>query len=79
MARQTVTLTDSWQQVASGKCVITVLDDGNGAIFFNETATDVDALPIRAKNNQQFAQASGVDTFMKASGDGWEILVDGVI
>ena len=83
MAKATITPTDTYgSAVASGECVITILTPGNGTLFINETATDVNANRYGAdlKANHQLTQNSAVDTFIRSSGDkDWEILIDGVI
>lgn len=83
MAKATVVTANTYgSAVASGECVITILDPGNGTLFINETATDVDAnrFGVKLKANDQLTQNSAVDTFVRSTGDKpWELLIDGVI
>ncbi len=84
MARATVITTASHVQVASGECVITVLDRGDGTLFINETATDVDANRFGRsdiKVNDQLTQNSAVTTFVRSTDANkpWTLLIDGTI
>ena len=79
MAKTTVTVTQTYQQVASGQCVITIKERGEGIIFFNETASDTNAYKLNPVPEDQFQQTSSVQTHVKASGDGWQIIVDGTL
>lgn len=79
MARDTFAVTTSWQQVASGIVTITIQKQGSGTLFFNETDSDVDANRFTAVSQDQFVQDSAVPTWVRASQDGWEILVDGAL
>lgn len=82
MAKATETTTGSHVQVASGECVITVLDPGNGTLFINETATDVNANRFGSalRANDQLTQNSAVDTFVRSGGTKpWVLLIDGVL
>lgn len=76
MARTEVTLTDSWQQVATGRCSIEVKDtDGEGLmIALNDAAADTAALVRRAEPGHQFVQSTANPTYAK--GDGINIIVD---
>lgn len=79
MAKVEVVVTQTFAQVASGAAVITVTKKGPGAISFNESASDVAAYTVNAKVNEQFSQTEAVATWVKATGDGWEIIVDGAL
>ena len=79
MAKSTVVVTDTWQQVATGAVVITVDVQGSSALLFNESATDVNALSSRPDAEEQFAQNEALATFVRSDGDGWEIQVDGAL
>ena len=80
MARETFTSTPEWRQVASSPVVITILKQGKGTLFVNETATETDAnrLGGETKVNDQFQQFSDVETHIKHGADGtpWSILAD---
>ena len=83
MARDTITTTSSHVQVASGECVITILDRGNGTLFINESATDTDASRFGSADiriNEQISQNSAVATFVRDSGTKpWVLLIDGTL
>ena len=80
MAKQVVTITDTFQQVASGAAVITVQKRGDGSLLINETAVDATAYKVRAEINEQFQQTDAVASHVRATdATGWEILVDGVL
>ena len=80
MARQSVGITQSWQEIATGEAVITVVKKGKGKLLFNTSGSDVDALPFSgASTEQQFQQNSREPTYCRASGDGWEVIVEGTI
>ena len=79
MSRATITLTNSFQLVSSGVVTITVLTEGNGALVFNETATDSNANFEQASKEDQFIQTEAKDTYVRTTGEGWIILVDGTI
>ena len=80
MATQTVTVTDTWQQIASGVCVITVKKRGTGGnLYFNEVASDVDSRYWDKPAGKQFAQNEAIATWVKSSGTGWVLVVDGAI
>ena len=71
---------DGWVQVADGICVVTITDDGSGALMFNTSASDTNAFVDLPENGQQYLQNEDVDTFVKTSGSdsrSWTILVDG--
>lgn len=80
MAKQVVTVTDTFQQVAAGAVIITVNKRGNGSLLINETAVDATAYKVRADINEQFQQTDAVASYVRATDpSGWEILVDGVL
>lgn len=80
MARATFNLVkDTWTQVATGACVVTVIAGSKGIISFNESGSDVNALKDDAFRGDQFLQNEAVATWVKASEDGWSVLVDGVL
>ena len=75
MAKARVVVTQSYQTVATGRVVITIDVKGDGTLFF-ETGNDTTAYKTILGPGKQFQQTSSVDTQVKASGDGWEIIVD---
>ena len=80
MAKQVVTITDTYQQVASGAAVITVVKRGDGSLLINETAADATAYNVRAEINEQFQQTDAVASHVRATdATGWQIIVDGVL
>lgn len=83
MAKDTITTTNSHVQVASGECVITILERGNGTLFINESGTDTNANRYGSadvKVNDQLSQNSAVATFVRGAGTKpWVLLIDGTI
>lgn len=78
--RATIDVTQVWQQIATGTVAVSVVQVGVGTLYFNQTASDTDQLPItNALINEQFTQNETVPTFVRASGDGWKVLADGVL
>ena len=70
----------SWQQIASGIATFTVIKRGSGALLFNETASDTDAFTDSPRDLPwQYNQNETLDTYVRSTGDGWQILVDGVL
>lgn len=62
MARDTITVTQSWQLIATGIVAITVKTDKRGNLSFNETASDADALTFSVLPNNQFIQTEAKPT-----------------
>lgn len=79
MARQTITVTTDWFQVGTGACILTVNRAGKGALMINESATDTDAFISTGSPGDQFNQNESKPTFVRATGEGWVLLADGVI
>ncbi len=79
MAKTTKLVSQAYTQIATGPVVITVSKKGEGVLYFNETPSDVSAYKDAAKPNDQFQQSQSVNTFCRADGDGWEIIVDGTL
>lgn len=77
MARSTTVITGTFQQIGSGPVTITVLKQGTGSLFFNETASESNANVVTAVAGDQYSQTEIKDTFVKSSGTGWELLTDG--
>lgn len=79
MSRATINVTQSWQLISSGAVTITVTKKGAGSLLFNETGTDSNANVTNPSPGDQFGQDEIRDTFVRALGDGYEVLVDGTI
>lgn len=79
MARATVVITQNFQLVASGVVTMTVVKQGKGTLIFNETSTDSNANTETAVAEDQFLQTEVKDTYVRATGDGWTLLIDGTI
>lgn len=79
MALSTVTVTTSYQQIASGTATITVVNQGTGNLLFNETASDTNALISNEMASSQFSQNEVKNTFVRGEGAGWVVRVDGTI
>ena len=77
MARNTVTLTDTYQQIAATAASIRVQSaDGKAVIAFNETATDLHAFTDRASPGDQYAQTEGKATYARLTSGAAVLLVD---
>lgn len=81
MARDTITVTDTWQQIATGAVTITIKSKGTDQILFNEIASDTDALcwGSNLKGGNQFTQDQALPTWVRSDGSHWELIVDGVL
>ena len=64
MARQTITVSQSWQQIAAGAAEIHILKKGSGTILFNEAADDAEALPVSPEAGEYFDQRQDVPQFV---------------
>lgn len=82
MARSVLTITTSYQLASAVAAVITIQKVGEGQILFNDVNTDDDAahgIPkIEALGNRglQVQQLSTANTYVRATGAGWEIIID---
>lgn len=67
MAKATVQLTNTWQQIGTGVVTITVSEivGNNRRIAFNESATDTDALRFVPQITDQFRQTEAKATWAK--------------
>jgi len=79
MARSTITVTNSFQQIATGAVTITIKKQGKGILLFNETASDVNANEATGAAEDQFTQNEAKATFVRSPGSGWVLLVDGAL
>lgn len=77
--RDTITVTQVWQKIASGTVTVEIAKVGSGSLLFNQIASDTDAKNILPILNEQFAQNETVDTYIRATGDGWKVWIDGVL
>ncbi len=82
MPRSAVVLVDGvWTQLGStGKMIVTVDVVGDKYLRFNEAASDVAASQFskdECYQNRQWEQTSDAeDTWVKAGGGGWTVIVD---
>ncbi len=78
MARATITLTDDYQQIASGAAIIYVKTaPQNVKLFLNDAAVDNNAM-VRTPNPEDgFQQTEAVATFAK--GEDIVLIVDGAL
>ena len=74
MARRTITTTNAWQLASATACIITV-QDGKGAIDFNESASDSDKLSLVANPGGQFNTADVKETWVKSETEGITLIV----
>lgn len=72
MARTTVNTTDTFQEVATGRCVITVIRSGR--YYFNDTNADANASLSYYKAGEQVVQTEAKTTY--ARGAGGTVIVD---
>jgi len=81
MSRQTITVTNAWQQIAVGIAVFTIQGHGEGPLLFNETASDINAIPVFELAGKQMKETEPKSTFVRAKKNnaGWIIVVDGDI
>ncbi len=79
MAKARISVTQSWVQVATGAVVVTIDAIGDGVLFMNETASDATAYRSSDGVGAQFQQSEAVTTYVRATGDGWAVIVDGVL
>jgi len=79
MAKTRVIVSQTFEQIATGAVVVTVDKQGDGALLFNETATEDTAYKSHPEISEQFQQTEAVTTFVRATGDGWELIADGVL
>ena len=79
MAKSTVVVTNSWQQVATGAVVITIESQGSDVILFDEAQNDATAYKSSSPVGDQFQQSETVATWVRSDGEGWVIIVDGVL
>jgi len=79
MALNTVTVTQSYQQIGTGAVTITINVEGKGSLFLNETASDVNALKDHPNVGEQYIQNDAVATHIRTDGDGWVVRVDGAL
>jgi len=78
MSRTKLTVTQSWQSAFTGPGLVTVEETGEGVLLINDAESDITALAIKATDGprMQIDQRSTVETFIRATGDGWEVIID---
>lgn len=75
MARTLVTLTDSWQSIATTRAVFTVETvPARAQLSMNDAASDATALRRVPRQGDQVAQTDAVTTYAK--GEGIVLIVD---
>ncbi len=79
MAKITVAITNSWQQVATGAVVITIESQGSDVILFDEAQNDATAYKSSSPVGDQFQQSEAVATWVRSDGEGWVVIVDGAL
>ena len=80
MSKNNITnITTSYQQVATGAMVLTISKKGAGVLYINETAVDDTAYKTADLAGEQFQQTEALATHIRATGTGWEVIVDGVL
>lgn len=79
MAKADITVTQLWALVAAGPVVVTIDKVGSGAIFFDENQNDDTAYKSVPIPGEQFEQTASLETYVRANGDGWKVIVDGVL
>ena len=77
MSKARILVTQAWVEVATSAALFTVDVKGAGILMFNETADDNTAYRLAAAPNDQFQQANAVSTYVRATGDDWELIGDG--
>jgi hypothetical protein len=82
MTISTVDVTDTWQQIAAGKCTITILTAGDRRLLFNEVASDTDLYPTEpGLAEAQYRQDEIKPTWVRSTASAdqqWSIRVDEV-
>ncbi len=78
MARSLAVITQSWVNTFTGPGVITVDKTGEGILLINDTNSDTAALQIKSDDGPrtQVDQRSVVATWLRATGDGWQVTID---
>jgi hypothetical protein len=83
MARAKIEVTREWQQIATGRAIFSVLETSQGsegALFFNESATDLTSNRIpNPKVASQYQQSDDLPTYVRATKDGYVLLADGAL
>lgn len=79
MALSTITVTTTYQQIASGTATFTIVEQGKGHLLFNETASDTNAFVSNEEQFSQFTQNEVKNTFVRGESAGWVVRVDGTI
>lgn len=80
MSKNNITnINNSYQQVAAGAMVLTISKKGSGVLYIDEASNDATAYATSDSAGEQFQQTEALPTFIRATGAGWEVIVDGVL
>lgn len=72
-------ITPTYQQVATGAMVLTISKKGSGVLYIDEASNDATAYATADTAGEQFQQTEALPTFIRATGTGWEVVVDGAL
>jgi hypothetical protein len=78
MAKQTVTVTQNWTQIATGECIITITKAGTEPLQFNDQSGDSNLVEWLKPVGKQFEQTETVPTYVRSESE-WTLVVDGVL
>lgn len=81
MARTALTITEVYQLASAITAVFTVRQAGEGTLIINDVNTDDDAAERVSKDTPgivglQFEQGLAKNTYMRATGTGWVVLIE---
>lgn len=79
MSKLRVSVTQTYQTVATGVAIITIVEKGKGALYIDDTGDDDTAYKTTLGPGDQFEQTETVITQVRADSDDWVIVVDGVL
>lgn len=79
MSKARFTITQAWQQIATGPAIFSIARKGTGSLIFNETEDVSTAYQVVAEAGEQFEQTGVNITTVRTTGAGWEIVADGVL
>ena len=70
MARSEVTLTEAFQELATGRAIVTVKEGLNEQIIYNDVSSDTGAAFTQSTDGMQIAQTEAKSTFMRTNAKG---------
>lgn len=78
MAQTLLDVTDTYQLAAAVPAVFTIKEAGTGKLFINDTDADDDTAHVFTLGDQgrQIERRNTANTYIKATGDGWKIIID---